>query len=277
MHAGRPGRNLALEDGMRLRGKKAVVTGSSQGIGQAIAVRLAREGASVVVVYRSNPEGAQETLAFLQPHLGPGAKALCVGADVGAAADRARLIREAVDQLGGLDVLVNNAGIERHAPFWEVTEADYDAVLDVNLKGPFFLAQDFVRYRMKAVGEGKAGGKIINISSVHEELPFPNFAPYCAAKGGLKMLARDMAVELAPLGITVNNVAPGAIQTPINAKLMSDSGKLQALLGNIPMGRLGDGDDVAGVVAFLASADADYMTGSTVFVDGGLLWDYHEQ
>jgi glucose 1-dehydrogenase len=275
---------------MRLQGKRAIVTGSSQGIGQSIAVRLAREGASVVVTYRSNPKGAEDTVATLRPLLAPGARVVAIRADVGVRAECARLLAESVQALGGVDVLVNNAGIEHRAPFWEVEEKDYDAVVDVNLKGVFFLTQDFVRHRMEAGQEGsqadpgQAGeacqacqGKVINISSIHEELPFPNFAPYCAAKGGVKMLARDLAVELAPHGITVNNVAPGAIQTPINTKLMGDKAKLDALIANIPLRRLGSGDDVAGVVAFLASSDADYMTGTTVFVDGGLLWNYEEQ
>jgi glucose 1-dehydrogenase len=258
---------------MRLQGKTALVTGSSGGIGHGIVLRLAREGASVAVNYRSNAQGADETMAALRPLLADGAKAILVQADTGSPTDGARLVHECVQQLGGLDILVNNAGVERRAPFWEVTEKDYDAVLNVNLRGVFFLTQSFVRHRMEA----KAGGKVINISSVHEDLPFPNFSPYCASKGGLRMLARDLAIELAPLGITVNNVAPGAIETPINSRLLHDPTKLRNLLGNIPLGRLGNVDDVAGVVAFLASADADYMTGATVFVDGGLVQNYQEQ
>ncbi len=263
---------------MRLEGKKVLVTGSSEGIGQGIAVRVAREGASVIVTYRSHPEGAEATLAAIRPLLAPGAKAVAIEADLGVREECARLLAESVGQLGGLDVLVNNAGVEHNAPFWEVTEKQYDLVLDVNLKGVFFLTQDFVKHRMGGAKPGeKAGGKVINVSSVHEELPFPNFAPYCASKGGLKMIMRNLAVELGPLGVTVNNVAPGAIETPINANLMKQPDKIKALLGHIPLGRIGQVGDVAGVVTFLASSDADYMTGTTVYVDGGLLWDYHEQ
>ena len=265
---------------MKLEGKVALVTGSSQGIGQAIVLRLAEEGANVVINYRSHPEGAQETLAKVEAVGGrcymaqcPQSKGYTVQADLGSVEEVRQLIAESIEHFGRLDVLVNNAGIEKHAPFWEVTEADYDAVMNVNLKGVFFATQAFVQHLMTT----KRSGKIINISSVHEELPFPNFAVYCASKGGMKMLTRNLAVELGSLGITINNVAPGAIETPINTKLLNDPEKLGALLHNIPLGRLGQPQNVASLVAFLASSDADYMTGSTLFVDGGLLWNYQEQ
>jgi glucose 1-dehydrogenase len=169
--------------------------------------------------------------------------------------------------------LVNNAGIELHAQFLDITEADYAAVIAVDLDGPFFATQAFARHRRDV----KQPGKVINISSVHEELPFPNFTAYCIAKGGLKMMMRNLAIELAPLGITVNNIAPGAIETPINRKLLNDPKLLNPLLENIPLHRLGKPSDVAGVAAFLASADADYITGATIVVDGGILWNYSEQ
>ncbi|TVQ45716.1 MAG: glucose 1-dehydrogenase [Gloeocapsa sp. DLM2.Bin57] len=265
---------------MKLAGKVALVTGSSQGLGQAIAIKLASEGASIVIDYRSHPEGAEETLKqvklaggnchLAKDHAPDG---YVVKADLGDLNQVRNLIQEGIKHFGQLDILVNNAGLERHAPFWEITEADYDMVLNVNLKGAFFAAQALVQHLM----ETKRPGKIINISSVHEELPFPNFASYCVSKGGVKMMARDLAIELGPYGITINNVAPGAIETPINTKLLNNPQQLNALLQNIPLKRLGKPQDVASVVAFLASSDADYITGSTFFVDGGLLWNYHEQ
>jgi glucose 1-dehydrogenase len=183
------------------------------------------------------------------------------------------LIDAAVDHFGELDILVNNAGVEAHAPFWEVTEADYDRVLNVNLKGVFFATQAMVNHAR----QNNRPARIINISSVHEELPFPNFAAYCVSKGGVKMLTRNLAVELGQFGITVNAIAPGAIETPINTKLLNDPAKLNALLAQIPLNRLGQPEDVAGVAVFLASDDAAYVTGSTYFVDGGLMWHYEEQ
>ncbi len=254
----------------RFTGKVALVTGSSSGIGQAIAVRLGSEGASVVIDYLSHPEGAQDTKAKVE---GAGGKGIVVQADVTKTADVQNMVEQAYSQLGGCDILVNNAGVEKHAPFLEATEADYDLVLETNLKAAFFLTQRFCQ----KLADAKKPGRVINISSVHEDMVFPNFASYCAAKGGMRMLMRDLAMELGPLGITVNNVAPGAINTPINASLLADKPKLDALLNNIPLGRLGTPEDVAGIVAFLASDEGAYVTGSTYFVDGGLIRNYKEQ
>lgn len=260
---------------MKLEGKVALVTGSSQGIGQAIAIRLAQEGANVVINYRSHPEGAEETLSKVRAAGGQchAVDGFTLQADTGMVADVQRMVTESIDHFGKLDILVNNAGIEKNADFWNVTEADYDAVMNVNLKGVFFAIQAFAKHCMAV----QQPGKVINISSVHEELPFPHFAAYCASKGGLKMLTRNLAVELAPFGITINNVAPGAIETPINTKLLNDPEKLNALLQNIPLKRLGQPRDVASIVAFLAASESDYVTGTTLFVDGGLLWNYQEQ
>ena len=254
----------------RLEGKIALVTGSSQGIGQGVAVRLAQEGAKIVVNYHSHPEGADDTLKQLHD---AGSEGIAIQADLGQTAEIDSLIQQSLAKYGQIDILVNNAGLEKRAPFWEVTEADYDLVLEVNLKGVFFTTQAFVKQLISR----KAPGRVINMSSVHEELPFPHFASYCASKGGLKMLCRDLAIELAPFNITVNNVAPGAIETPINTKLLNDKDKLAALLANIPLRRLGEPGDVAGAVLFLASSDANYITGTTIIVDGGLLWNYEEQ
>lgn len=266
----------------RLEGKVALVTGSSGGIGQGIAIRLAAEGAKVIVNYRSNPEGAEETLAKIQEIGGSCSKVegycdndrgYSIGADLGMVEDVQRLVMEGIEHFGHIDILVNNAGIEKHADFWEVTEKDFEAVMNVNFKGVFFACQAFVKHLL----DTKRTGRIINISSVHEELPFPHFTAYCASKGAMKMMMRNLSVELGPYGITINNVAPGAIETPINTKLLNDPVKLQSLVQNIPLRRLGKPEDVGSLVAYLASDEAAYITGSTLFVDGGLLWNYQEQ
>ena len=208
---------------MRLQNKVALVTGATQGIGLAIAMALAKEGADVAINALHDD-------------------------------DRAAAAQERIRSLG------------RRC-------ADYDRVLAVNLKGPFFLSQAFAANCRRA----RRGGRIINISSVHEELPFPNFAPYCLSKGGLKMMMRDLAIELAPLGITVNNIAPGAIATPINAQLTRNPELLDPLLDKIPLHRMGTPEDVAGAAVYLASDEAAYVTGTTLVVDGGLMRSYSEQ
>jgi glucose 1-dehydrogenase len=255
---------------MTLAGKRALVTGGDQGIGQAIALRLADDGADVAINYRKNRDQAEETCAQIRTK---GRRAARIQADLALAAEARRVVSDAIAELGDLDILVNNAGIEKNAPFSEVAEQDYRAVIDINMSAPFFSSQVFAGY----CREKGHGGRIINVSSVHEELPFPHFTAYCMSKGGLKMMMRNLAIELAPLGITVNNIAPGAIETPINSKLLNDPALRNALLQNIPLRRMGKPCDVAGVAAFLASADADYVTGATLVVDGGLLWNYSEQ
>ncbi len=253
-----------------LENRVALVTGSSSGIGQAIAVRMAEAGANIVVNFIGSRSGAEETFQRIEA---AGARAILVQADVAEVAGLQTLVDQGWEAFGSVDILVNNAGLEKKADFADVTEEDYDRVLGVNLKGPFFLTQAFVR-RLKAV---KKPGRVINISSVHEDVAFPGFASYCASKGGVRMLMRNLAVELGAQGFTINNIAPGAISTPINKSLLEDKPKLDALLANIPLGRLGTTDDVAGLAVFLASDAASYINGSTLTVDGGLSRNYHEQ
>lgn len=255
---------------MKLANKVAIVTGGSGGIGQALCDRLAKEGAKIVINYRSSADEAQQTKEKVEQI---GSEALIVRADLSKVDQINHLVQETIDHFGKVDILVNNAGLEKRADFWDVTEADYDLVLNVNLKAVFFATQAVVKH----FRETNNPGRIINISSVHEELPFPHFTAYCASKGGVKMITRNLAVELGSMGITINNVAPGAIATPINHNLLNNPEQLKKVTQNIPLRRLGEPEDVAGIVAFLASDEAKYITGATFYVDGGLLWNYQEQ
>lgn len=254
----------------RLAGQVALVTGAAQGIGLGVAERLARDGADIALHVRQEDERSADARRAIEAH---GVRCQVFAGDLRDVPRMQAVVAQAHDAFGRLDVLVNNGGLELRADFLDTTEDDYDTVLDVNLKGAFFTAQAFAR----ALRDAGRPGRIIHMSSVHEDLPFPHFTSYCASKGGLRMLMRNMAIELAPLGITVNNVAPGAIRTPINDDLLKQPDKLAALRAQIPLGRMGEPRDVAGAVAFLASPDAAYITGATLVVDGGLLWNYAEQ
>lgn len=245
---------------MDLKGKVAIVTGAGSGIGYAIAERFATAGASVCVNYLGY-ENEAKALAQRLP------KAIAFKADISKVAEVQAMVDVTVNELGPVDVLINNAGIERSMPFLDIDEATWDLILDVDLKGAFLCAQACGRV-MRDSGKG---GSIVNVSSIHEDVAFPGFTPYCAAKGGLRMVMRNAALELAPYGIRVNNVAPGAIATPINTNTLADPEKVAILHRIIPLRRMGSPEEVAEVALFLASDASSYVTGSTYYVDGGMV------
>ena len=247
-----------------LKGKVIIVTGGNSGIGRSIVEEVARLGAKVVIDYRSHPEATEA----LEEEIGElGGSCIGVQADVGKLEDLQRLVQEAVERYGRLDVMVNNAGIETRTSILTTTPDNFDKVLDVNLRGVFFATQ-FAAKQMIAQG---GGGRIINISSVHEDWPMPDNTPYCCAKGGVRMLTRTAALELAPHGITIVNVGPGAVATPINDSTMNNPELLARLNAAIPMGRMAQPEEIAKVVGFLASDAASYITATTIFADGGLM------
>lgn len=248
---------------MRLPGKAALVTGSSSGIGRAIAMAFAREGADVIVHYHRDRAAADEAARDIHAL---GRRSGTLQADVGRVPEAQALVEEAGRMLGHLDVLVCSAGLQIKAPFLDVTEGDYDRVLDVNLKGTYFAVQAAARQMVKQGG----GGRLINISSIHEDVAFLNYSPYAVSKGGVRMLTRTLCQELAGHGITINNIAPGAVATPINAQTLENRTLVEELTGMIPLGRLATPDEVAQVAVFLASSEAAYVTGSTYYVDGGM-------
>lgn len=248
---------------MLLKDKVAVVTGGDTGIGKAISLALAREGAAVVIDYHGDVAPAGALVDEIE---NLGSRAIAVGADVADPEQVERLIAAAVNAYGGLDILVNNAGIEEKKPFLETPFELFRKVIDINLGGVWLCAQAAAKQMVKQ----RRGGRIVNISSIHEELAMPTNAPYCAAKGGVRMLMRTIALELAKEGITVNDVAPGAVDTPMDAALKANKKDFDALLAEIPLGRMAKPEEIAGVVVFLASDAAAYVTGSTYVIDGGM-------
>ena len=249
-----------------LEGKVAVVTGATTGIGNAIAMAFAQEGAAVAIDYHSE-KTRSGAINMVEAIKASGGRALCVQADVSNVEDVRQLIEHAIGEFGGLDIMVNNAGIEHQLPFVGTPLEVWQQVLAVNLTGVWIGAQEAAR---KMISAGK-GGRIINVSSVHEDLPMPGNAAYCATKGGVRMLMRTIAVELAADRITVNNIAPGAVDTPIDAPTKADPEKYAALLHEIPLGRMGQPAEIGGLAVFLASDAAAYITGSTYVIDGGLM------
>jgi len=249
---------------LRLENKVAVVTGSSSGIGSAIAVAFAKEGAAVAVDYRSHPDEAKEIVEQVERF---GGRAISVHADVSSPEDVKNLIQKAVEEFGRLDVMINNAGMEEKMPFLETPLDVWNKTIAVNLTGAWLGCQEAAKQMVSQGGSGR----ILNISSVHEDLPMPTNSPYCATKGGLRMLMRTIAVELAPHNITVNNIAPGAVATPMDAPLEEDANKMQQLLSEIPLRRMGKPEEVAALAVYLASDDAAYVTGSTFVIDGGMM------
>ncbi len=249
---------------MLLAGKVAIVTGGDSGIGHAICLALAQAGASVTINFHRNQAAAEATLQQITQASG---KALVMRGDVSNPKDIQKLVDETVGAFGRLDVMVNNAGMETRASLFDTTEEQFDLVIGVDLKSAFFGTQIAARQMIQQGG----GGHIINISSVHEDWPMPGNIAYCCAKGGMRMLTRTAGVELAPHGVFVVNVAPGAVETPIDAATLADPVQKARLDAAIPQGRVAQPAEIANLVTWLASDQASYTTATTYFIDGGIM------
>jgi glucose 1-dehydrogenase len=261
----------ARTEGLRgLKGKNVLVTGGSSGIGQAIAVRFAEYGANVAINYLTTPDEGQDTEDQVQACVHrvrqEGVRDVLVQGDVSSEEDVVRMVGDAAGELGGLDVLINNAGIQISKPSDELTSREFDKVLAVNLRGSFLCAREAIK---RFLAEEKPG-VIVNVSSVHQLIPKPDYLGYSCSKGGMMNLTRTLALEYAERGIRVNGIGPGATITPINSAWIDDPVKKEQVESHIPMRRAGTADEMGGVACFLASDDAAYITGQTIFVDGGL-------
>jgi glucose 1-dehydrogenase len=252
---------------LRLEGKSALITGASSGIGRAVAIRFAREGANVAINYHSGADEAEATRKLSSEAAGErDCKAIVIGADVSDENQVKAMFRKTLDAFGSLDILVNNAGIQKPCPSDQMEAADFDRILAVNLRGPFLCAREALRHFL---ARGK-GGVILNNSSVHEIIPKPKYLSYSISKGGMENLTKTLALEYADRGIRVNAVGPGAIVTPMNKSWIDNPKARGEVESHIPMGRPGESDEIAAVFAFLASDEASYITGQTVFACGGL-------
>ena len=249
---------------MNLKGKVAIVTGGNSGIGLAIVLELAKQGANLVIDYVAHPEATE---ALEQQVRALGDCVIGVKVDVSRVAELQTLIAAAVEKFGRVDIMVNNAGIETRTSILDTTEAQYEKVLAINLKSAFFGTQLAAQQMIKQGG----GGRIINITSVHEDWPMPGNTAYCLSKGGMRMLTRTAGVELAPHNILVVGVGPGAVATPINLGTMKDPVLLKKLDDAIPLGRMAQPSEIGSLVAFLAGAGASYITATTIFADGGIM------
>lgn len=253
-----------------LKEKNVLVTGATSGIGQAIAACFAAEGAAVALNYRGDISKLDDTKELIAEvcnqndrHEG---KILPVQGDIAEEADIVRMCSEVITQLGSLDILINNAGIQNSSPSHKVSTADFDRVMQVNLRGAYLCAREALKHFMQ---QGN-GGIIINVSSVHEIIPRPTYISYSMSKGAMENMTKTLALEYAPHGIRVNAIAPGATSTPINSSWADDVQKRKEVESHIPLGRVGTSAEMAAITAFLASDDASYITGQTLFVDGGL-------
>ena len=248
---------------MRLKDKVALITGANSGIGKAVAERFATEGAHVAVNYLDHGDAAKDAQAEVATF---GPTGIAVAGDVSKRADVEQMVADTVAKFGRLDIVISNAGIEKKQPFVDITDADWNLVVGVNLFGSFLVSQVAAKQMIKKGG----GGRIIFTSSIHEDVPFPEYASYCASKGGERMLMRNLCVELAPHQILCNNIAPGAIATPINQKVLNDPEMMKAAMQPIPLGRFGTTVEVAALAVYLASDESSYTTGATFVLDGGL-------
>jgi len=248
---------------VRLENKVALITGASSGIGKGIVEQFVKQGAKVVINHFPSDKDAAAAAEMVKQL---GENTLALPADISKRDQVEKMFVDAVAHFGRLDIVVSNAGIEKQIPFQDITDDDWDKVMSVNLYGAFVVSQTAVRQMIK---QGN-GGKMIFISSVHEDIPFPQHTVYCATKGAVRMMMRNMAVDLAPHQININNIAPGAIATPINQAVLDNPQDKKNAESEIPWGRFGTPEEVAKVAVFLASGDSDYVTGSTYYVDGGL-------
>ena len=246
-----------------LEGKVVVITGSSTGLGKSMAIRFATEKAKVVVNYRSKEEEANSVLEEIKK---VGGEAIAVKGDVTVESDVINLVQSSIKEFGKLDVMINNAGMENPVSSHEMSLSDWNKVIDTNLTGAFLGSREAIKHFV----ENDIKGTVINMSSVHEKIPWPLFVHYAASKGGMKLMTETLALEYAPKGIRVNNIGPGAINTPINAEKFADPEQRADVESMIPMGYIGEPEEIAAVAAWLASSEASYVTGITLFADGGM-------